>query len=80
MSSDSEAEEPPWLLGGKERALSRAALRQSWVEIGKTAAPPRSVDKGIGTKALGLDIAWGLALSTHPGIRASPVGLPNLLP
>ncbi len=33
---------------------------------------PRSVDKGIGTKALGLGIGWGPALSTHPGIRATP--------
>ena len=33
-------------------------------------ALPRSVDKGIGTNVLGLGIARGLALSTHPGIRA----------
>ncbi len=48
----------------------------------KVNSTPRTpiVDKGIGTKALGLGIAWGLALSTHPGIRASPVGLPDLLP
>ncbi len=48
-----------------------SARRWSW---------PRSVDKGIGTRGEASTSRGAPALSTHPGIPAGPVALPDLLP